>query len=248
MQEIILRANTPTELRARLAELDIDVPPRSEGRTNHHAERYCIAHLLATLPIERLSFPLTLTHADKPDFVLAMAGSEVGIEHTEAVPENVARADFLRAKQGLGPDVYFTPHAMPGEPRKTAAQLRSEIEADAPGCGWEGDSPEREWAAAMAHYVKEKMPKATADGFVRYPTNWLIVYDNWPLPAINYTRAASYLATILVGLGAFTVFDAIFVHNDSQMCEFRGAPIIHTLVKPGTVPRSVPAPSEGRPL
>lgn len=136
MSEIVLLANTPTELKARLAELDIDVPPRSEGRTNHHTERYCIAHLLATLPIERLSFPLTLTHSDKPDFVLAMAGGDIGIEHTEAVPENVARADFLRAKQGLGPDVYFTPHAIPGEPRKTAAQLRDEIEADAPGCGW----------------------------------------------------------------------------------------------------------------
>jgi len=248
MPEIILRANTPTELRGGLAELDIDVPARSEGRTNHHAERYCIAHLLATLPIERLSFPLTLIHSDKPDFVLAMAGGEVGIEHTEAVPENVARADFLRAKQGLGPDVYFTPRATPGEPRKTAAQLRDEIEADAPGCGWGGDSPEREWAAAMAHYVKEKIPKATANGFVRYRTNWLIVYDNWPLPAVNYTRAASHLAPILMDLGAFTVFDAIFVHGDSQMCEFRGAAIIHALVKPGAAPHLPPAPSEGRPL
>lgn len=246
MSEIVLLANTPTELKARLAELDIDVPPRSEGRTNHHTERYCIAHLLATLPIERLSFPLTLTHSDKPDFVLAMAGGDIGIEHTEAVPENVARADFLRAKQGLGPDVYFTPHAMPGEPRKTAVQLRDEIEADAPGCGWGGDSPEREWAAAMAHYVKEKMPKATANGFVRYRTNWLIFYDNWPLPAVNYTRAASYLATILQDMGAFSVFDAIFVHGDSQMCEFREAPIIHALVKPGAVPRLVPTPSEER--
>lgn len=115
---------------------------------------------------------------------------------------------------------------------KTAAQLRDEIEADAPVAAG-GDSPEREWAAAMAHYVKEKIPKATANGFVRYRTNWLIVYDNWPLPAVNYTRAASHLAPILMDLGAFTVFDAIFVHGDSQMCEFRGAPIIHALVKPG---------------
>lgn len=233
MPEIIPRANTPTELRARLAELDIDVPPRSEGRTNHHAERYCIAHLLAMLPIERLSFPLTLTHTDKPDFVLAMADGDVGIEHTEAVPENVARADFLRAKQGLGLDIYFTPHAMPGEPRKTAAQLRGEIEADAPGCGWEGDAPEREWAAAMAHYVKEKMPKAAANGFVRYRTNWLIVYDNWPLPAVNYATAGGYLAPILRDMGSFSVFDVIFVHNDSKMCEFRDGPVSHALMKPG---------------
>lgn len=232
MPEIILQANTPAELRARLAELDIDVPLRSEGRRNRHAERYCIAHVLATLPVERLSFPLTLIHSDKPDFLLAIPGADVGIEHTEAVPENIAHADFLREKEDLGPDAYFTPHASPGEPRKTANKLRCEIAADKPGSGWCGDSPEREWAAAMAHHVKEKMPKATAEGFVRYPANWLIVYDNWPLPAIDYAKAALYLMPLLTDMGAFSVFDAIFVHDDSHICEFRGTPIVRALVKP----------------
>jgi len=233
MPGIILRANTPAELKSRLAGLDIDVPARSEGRRNHHAERYCIAHLLATLPIERLSFPLALTHSDKPDFLLAMPDGDVGIEHTEAVPENVARAEFLREK-GLGPDVYFPPHVVPGESRKTAAELRSEIEANAPGTGWVGDSPQRQWATAMAHCIKEKLPKATADGFVRYPANWLIVYDNWPLPAVNYAKAASYLAPLLADMNAFSVFNAIFIHDDSKMCEFGESPIIRVLVKPGT--------------
>ncbi len=233
MPTIILRADTLGELRVKLAELNIDVPARSEGRRNHHAERYCIAHLLATLPAERLSFPLTLIHSDKPDFVLAMSGSEVGIEHTEAVPENVARASFLREK-GLGPGIYFIPHAMPGEPRKTADELRHEINADNPGSGWCGDSPEQEWAAAMAHYVKDKMPKAKADGFVRYSANWLIIYDNWPLPAIDYDKAAKYLAPLLTEMDVFSVFDAIFVLNDSHMGEFHHEPIIYSLARLGT--------------
>ena len=229
MPEIILRADIPAELRARLAELDIDVPLRSDGRRKHHAERYCIAHLLASLPVEQFSFPLTLTHSDKPDFLMAMPGADVGIEHTEAVPENIAHADFLREKEGLGPDVYFTPHVKSGEPKKTADELRREIEADESGSGWCGDSPDREWAAAIAHCVKEKMPKATADGFVRYPVNWLIVYDNWPLPAIDYAKAAPYLAPLLADMDAFSVFDTIFVHDDSHMCEFRDAPVIQIL-------------------
>ena len=224
MAKIILQANTPAELKSRLAELDIDVPARSDGRRNHHAERYCIAHLLATLPIERFSFPLTLTHSDKPDFLLATPDGDVGIEHTEAVPENIARAELLREK-GLGPDVYFTPHVMPGEPRKTAAKLRSEIEANVPGKGWGGNSPLRKWAMAMAYCIEKKLPKAMADGFVRYPANWLIVYDNWP-PRVSYAKAASYLAPLLVDMDAFSVFNVIFVHDDSEMCEFGESPII----------------------
>ncbi|OZB53379.1 MAG: hypothetical protein B7X38_03630 [Stenotrophomonas sp. 14-69-23] len=85
----------------------------------------------------------------------------------------------------------------------------------------------------MAHYVKEKIPKALADGFVQYPANWLIVYDNWPLPAIDYSKAAKYLASLLAEMDAFSVFDAIFVHDDSHMCEFRHAPVVYSLIKPG---------------
>ncbi|MFG1304663.1 hypothetical protein V5F34_11055 [Xanthobacter autotrophicus] len=232
MPGLILRADTPAELRSRLAELDIDVPLRSQRRRSHHVERYCIAHLLATLPVEQLSFPLTLTHSDKPDFLLAMPGTDVGIEHTEAVPENIAHANYLREKENFWPDVYFTPHVSPGEPRKTVHQLRREIEVDEPGPGWRGDAPECEWAAAMAHHVKKKMLKATADGFSRYQANWLIVYDNWPLPAVNHTTAASYLLPLLADVGAYSVFDAIFVHVASHICEFRGTPVIHALVSP----------------
>jgi hypothetical protein len=230
--EELLHADTPEQLRAGLAELDIDVPERSAGRRNHHAERYCIAHLLATLSTSRLSFPLALAHDDKPDFVLSMPKGSIGIEHTEAVPENVARAQFLREK-GSGPDVYFTPHAIPNEPRKTAAELRQEIEADEPGDGWVGDSAEREWATAMAHCVKEKLLKVTAPGFVRHPENWLLVYDNWPLPHINFTKAAAFLYPLLRELNAFAVFDSIFVLDDSQMCELRDSPIIYSLAAPG---------------
>lgn len=231
VSEFTLRADNAEELRARLAELEIEVPARSEGRKTFHVERYSISHLLATLPAERFSFPLTLAHQDKPDFLLAMPSGDLGIEHTEAVPENVANAQVIR-ERGLGPSVYAIPHAWPGEPKRTPGELRREIEADEPGAGWYGDAPEREWAKAMAHYVGAKLPKATADGFARYRANWLVLYDNWPLPAFDYSDAAPHLASLLMGMNAFSIFDTIIVHDDSQMCEFRGDWIIHTLVKP----------------
>jgi hypothetical protein len=229
--ELILRADKADEFRVRLGGLEIDVPARSEGRTTHQVERYSVAHLLITLPVERISFPLMLTHRDRPDFLLEMPSGDLGIEHTEAVPENIANAQAMR-ERGLGPDVYCIPRARPGEPRKTADQLRCEIEADEPGDGWYGNAPKREWAEAMAHYVKAKLPKAMEDGFTRYPENWLVVYDNWPLPPFNYSNAAPFLVQHLNELGAFSVFDAIFVHDDSQICEFRRDGVRHTLVNP----------------
>ncbi|MEE5091654.1 hypothetical protein V2H26_16795 [Xanthomonas euvesicatoria] len=235
----ILHATTPEALAVGLAELDIAVPRRSEGRSKHHAERYCIAHLLATLPVSELSFPLVLVHGDKPDFMMTMPLGVVGIEHSEAVPENVAHADFLREKEDIGPEAYFTPHAQPGEPRKTAVELRREIVADEPGGAWIGDSPEREWAAAMAYCIKEKLPKAVAADFSRHAGNWLLIYDNWPLPHIDHAKAASFLSPILVEMETFGVFDRVFVHDDSRMCEFREAssPIIHALIRPRVASR-----------
>ncbi|MFB5206210.1 MULTISPECIES: hypothetical protein [Stenotrophomonas] len=233
MPETILTAATPAELQIKLGQLDTAVPPRSEGRRTDHVERYCVVHLLATIPPEHLSFPLTLVHSDRPDFVLTMPADNVGIEHTEAVPENVAQSMFLREK-GLGSAIYFTPRALPGEPRKTFGELRDEIlshDLDDSGQGWEGDSAEREWAAAMAYFVKEKMRKAGAPGFVRYPANWLMVYDNWPLPAIDASQAAGYLAPLLWEAGAFAIFDVVFVLDDSRIWQFPG-PLVYSLVKP----------------
>ncbi|HEH8398667.1 TPA: hypothetical protein SH296_001915 [Pseudomonas aeruginosa] len=230
----LLHANTLAELQAKLATLNIKVPPRSEGGRTQQVERYCVAHLLAVLSATRLDFPLALTHRDRPDFLLDMAGLEIGIEHTEAVPKNAAAAQAMR-ERGVGPEVYFPGHAMPGEPKRTSAEIRREIEADLSGDGWVGDSPEREWAEAMAYYVNEKLPKAQAEGFARYAINWLIVYDNWPVPAVDYGKASAYLTPRLAEMNAFAVFDAIFVHDTTKMCEFRDAPIIHALIKPDSL-------------
>lgn len=219
--EVILQVSSHRELISELSKLDVDVPLRSEGRKTVHVERSDVVRLLATLPATSLSFPLTLTHSDRPDFLLNMSDIEIGIEHTEAVPQNVAKAELLREREGLGSEVYFIPHVLPGEPEKTTQQLRAEILADEVHKGWAGDSAEREWAKAMASVIEQKLPKAIAPDFKRYPFNWLVVYDNWPLPAIKYSLAAHHLAPVLRQMDAFFVFDSIFVQDDSKLCELR---------------------------
>ena len=48
-------------------------------------------------------------------------------------------------------------------------------------------------------------------------------------------EAAAYLMPLLGEMGAFSVFDSVFVHDDSRLCEFSAVPIIHALVRPGSM-------------
>ena len=214
------RAETEAELADLISDVNVTVPLRSEGRTKDHTERYCMARLLASLPISRLQFPLQLDHQDRPDFVLSMRETRIGIEHTEVIPENVAHAAFLRDK-GHGPEVYFMPHATIGEPKKTGAELIAEIEADEMGDGWCGDSFERNWAVAMLHFIQKKEAKALADGFERYEKNWLLLYDSWPGPNLNFKKAVSYLERLLAARKVHT-FDSIFIIHSQDLCEISG--------------------------
>ncbi|MBK1675039.1 hypothetical protein CKO35_17530 [Ectothiorhodospira shaposhnikovii] len=152
MQTMLLVKNE-IELESVLKSIDISVPRRSEGRTKEHTERYAIAHLLSVLlGRTQLSYPLELVRRERPDFLLKVSGREIGIEHTEAVPQNEAHKAVLRDRVD-GPEVYFISRHQPGEPSKRAKHLIEEIKANHAGSGWEGDSVEREWSEAMLHFV-----------------------------------------------------------------------------------------------
>lgn len=227
----ILQATTPADLSRALANLDITVPPRSEGRTKEHTERYALAYLLSSLPPDRLPFPLSVTHADRPDFILSGLHYSIGVEHTEAVPQNEAHAQVIR-ESGVGPRVRFMRRAEPGEPVKGGRRLRQEVAANEMGSVWMGDSPEREWADVMLRYAVEKTPKATASGFKRCDLNWLLVYDNWPVPAVDHAIASTYLSDRIASTSVLGVFDSVFVVDSKYLCEFRAQHLLHPAMQP----------------
>ncbi|WP_431512051.1 hypothetical protein [Variovorax sp. DAIF25] len=227
----LIEAESPIALSVQLSRLDISVPRRSDGRTTEQAERYCIAHLLSSLPSDRMRFPLSVIHRDKPDFLLESGDWRVGIEHTEAVPPNIAHASFLREK-GEGPEVYFTPRAVPGEAVRSAAQLREEIRADEPGEPWCGDTPEREWATAMLFSAEAKVSKARHPEFEAFGENWLLIYDAWPLPPIKPDRAGPLLWEALSTSSVPLTFDKIFVLDSTCLFEFDTTWRTHAVRRP----------------
>ncbi|HMN15031.1 MAG TPA: hypothetical protein PKD55_22160 [Bellilinea sp.] len=220
------------EIDQTLRRVNVVVPGRADGRTKEHTERYSLARLLASVPNE-LSYPLMIVHDDRPDFVLASLEDHIGIEHTEIVPENVARSSFLRSK-GLGPDVYFTPKAAYGEERKTAQELKDEILSDKPGGCWHGNAPERETADAIVGFALAKASSAQKAGYRTFDRNWLLMYNNWPGPAVNLFESASLAHARLVADGTFEQFDRVYVLGSRALIEMSASGVDEIeLVDPG---------------
>lgn len=224
-------AASPRNLRSQLALLDLTVAPRSMGRTTEQTERFALAHFLASLPRDRLAFPVTVTHSDRPDLVLDTAAGSIGVEITEAVPQNVAHKAAIR-ESGIGPNIHFVEHATPGEPKRSASVLIQEIKRDAPGEPWVGNAPENEWAAAMLSFVTAKRDKALKPGFALHDKNWLLVYDNWPLPHIHHEEAAEILAASCESAGVFNTFDRVFVLDSTCLCELGGEIVLYDARSP----------------
>jgi len=166
----------------------------------------------------RISYPLCLTKRERPDFLLTLDTKQIGIEHTEAVSQNEAHETVLREK-GEGPDVYFISHHHPGEPKKTAKELKEEIEANDDGKAWCGDSVEREWAEAMFHFIEKKVATLLKDGFERFEKDWLLIYDNWSLPALDRHKAAPFLLNLVTENKVLHEFDPIYIITGQYLCE-----------------------------
>lgn len=227
----VLTAATFEDLRDWLCRTNFDVPLRSEGRTKDHVEPYAIGYLLATLSPHYFKFPIELVHRERPDFLLRTRGRTIGIEHVEVVPQNEAWMAKLR-EEGHGPDVHFLRHAAVGETVKPRAETIREIEADDSGDGWVGDSAEKEWAEAVAHHALAKVERASQPGIETLDETWLLMYDNWPLPAVDPRKAAAYFLARDEAAAVLERFERVLVMDDQRLWEFGTSATFHRLRKP----------------
>jgi len=222
------KAENKTMLLDILRSMDIMGSLKNNHRGKNAIEPYAIAHLLSSLAAEDelLSFPLQLVHKkppdDKPDFLLSMEGKKIGIEHTDARPENETRKNVLRNRERIGPMVCFITPAKPGEPRRSVKELRKEIEVNDPGEGWgDQDGVDKEWAQVMLWFIDEKENKLKKD-FSRYNEDWLLIRDAWPFPSVNPENATKYLFSQVMKRNIKLEFHRVFIISSSNrgpVCE-----------------------------
>lgn len=211
----IQRAENSEQLVAALERLDISVPGRTSGRTTEHTERWVMARLLATLVQEGcLAYPLSVTHRDRPDFLLQSASAQIGVEVSEAISKQYAAYCALAEREF--PEVFLEPaHFRWGQPDMSADEMRellrqSQLSTD----GWIGRSAETEWALFLESVIDVKLRKLSHPGFSEFPRNWLAIYDNLPIPCMNLQGAISMLKPFLQAVWFKNPnFDTVFIEH-----------------------------------
>lgn len=209
------------ELFTALRSIDISVPLRTEGRRTHHTETWTICRLLSTLAqAQRLSFPVSLHHRDRPDFFIAAGAGQVGVEVTEAISEQYAAYSALAEREF--PDVLLEPgHFRWNAPTLSVEEMRKLLrQTKLSAEPWIGDRPEQEWALFIQSIVDAKLKKLAKPEFEKFNLNWLSIYDNLPLPNVALEKGIHFLRPLLHERWFCSPsFDAIYIEHGRVIAE-----------------------------
>jgi hypothetical protein len=219
----LVAAKSKKELLNHLKSQDITIPERIQGATSQHYEKWGAFRLLATLAVDdRLEYPVTLTHRDKPDFHLELPDQDVGLEFTEAVSQEEAAIDAQAQHMGKSV-VLFADQFKKDMPRRTAAERRRIIEDPPPGgVGWGDDRGVPEWIEWMLDPIRKKIIAFAKPGFVKYAENWLLIHDDSPtLCGRNVRDRWVQLEMELKHHFSQTLcYDVIFIESDNELARF----------------------------
>lgn len=209
-----------SELRERIeAFLTDSLEKERNGEGGPDTEKHDMLQLLTVLAgSDVVGYPVTLIKRERPDFCLITSNRQIGVEHTRSVSENEAHKDALR-KKGHGPDTWFISPVPLEERRKSKKELVAEIQQDDPGDGWDGDSPEIQWAEAMLSSAKDKLASIKKAGFQRFEEDWLLIRDQWSLPAPDIRKAGMLLANATDLPALLREFKRIFVLSGRFVCD-----------------------------
>jgi hypothetical protein len=143
--------------------------------------------------VNGIDFPLRVTKREKPDFQICSGSRALGVEVTEAIPTDYARASALAKKEN--PDALIDISLFKLGETKTREEIRQICnQRKLAGEGWAGDSAEHELAEAVRSITDSKTEKLRKPDFDKYPRNLLLIYDNMPLPLLDHDMVTVHCA------------------------------------------------------
>lgn len=166
-----------------------------------------------------LEYPVELQKMERPDFSLDLGARKVGIEITEAIPQDLAKASALKDKYsstGIMDYSFFRWDSPP----KSEEEMRDIIFAgQLTGPGWEGDSPEIELSKAVREIAHSKTKKLTSNGFDRFDEDWLVIYNNLHSPN-DICDSFPYILAALEDYWSPKSFTKVFIQDDQSLSVF----------------------------
>lgn len=222
-------SNNEDEFFVSLRTVDISVPARTNGRSTEHTEIWTGCRVLATLgKHNRLKFPVAVTHRDRPDFLIQLGDSNVGIEITEAIPTQYAEYAALAEREF--PEVFLDyGHFRWGSRKMSLKKMRQLLSQDcltAPP--WEGKSAEIEWANYIECSIRTKTAKLAQEDFAKYSSNWLAIYNNLPVPNVHLQDAVTLLRAKINDIWSqIPTYDTIFIEHGPVLVEITGTTAEH---------------------
>lgn len=212
-----LSAEDSEDLRVKLDQIDVSVPPRTQGRTSQHREAWIARHFLEMIAdTDLLGYPIHIRHQDRPDLLLSSLDKTTGIEITVAEHVNHASAEALYEHMTRNNDKRVQDCIDVPPYRHDEKKHPREILESVTGFGGYpamGRELEDNWIDAMVAIVEKKGGKFKSAEFEKHDRNWLLVYDNWsPSPSCLDDQDLECLAKQLYGSNTF---DKIFILRDS---------------------------------
>lgn len=218
-----LTAKTSSALLDMLREIDIKVPAITNGRTDKHRERYLMARFLATVAKEQiLLYPFTVKHQDKPDFVLQLDSSSVGVECVEAVPQEWYEVQAIRERK-YPSAISFGQRFEVGKRLLDKRQREDLASGNSAGIPWMGNSAEIEWAEAIAYFMLAKTKKLHSGNYASHKNMWLLMQDEWRVPVHSeedIREAATLCLSLVQNQQLQSCFSKVFICSGKWLLSF----------------------------
>ncbi len=190
------------------------LPRRSEGRTTEQVESIILADFI-NYRIESpfWSYPITITHHDRPDFILSFEDKSVGIEITEQKTKHYGQAlCFAEKKNGFyDPSFFRFDRESKLKGKKTGKKVAELVNRPTlTGPPSMGNDEENNWIKRTVNTILEKNEKA-----INYPNinnfydNILLIFDVTPETVI-YDQFTDNMFTPLYDLHGAIIFDRVY--------------------------------------
>lgn len=213
-------ASSETELLQVLDIMDIDVPPRNEGRIPKHTEMWLIHKFIKTLKgYNKVKFPISLVKRERPDFVLLMERNSFGVEITEVINPDYAKALSLPEASNEGSIVDASLFKW-GSPKRSLSKLRNIASKNKlTGTPWIDNEVETEFTTSIIETINSKHKKYI-NGYDTFDQDCLLIYHNQSSPILDYDDVLEMISQALKEYWSEGGFNRIYVHKNNKLFEF----------------------------